>query len=759
MTLSDASIRRPILTWMMMLSLLVFGVLGYVNMGVDAYPAMEFPVVMVTARLEGASPEVMEEDVTDVLEENLNTIAGVRQLSSTSSQGTSVIVVEFDLDRDLDSAAQDVRDKVALARVTLPKDVEPPVVDKVNPADQPILWIPIQTDRTIVDTSEFVRLQLKPELETIPGVGSVVMFGRRDRNMRIWLDGEALRARGLAASDVIAAIGREHLEVPGGQVISQRVEYSVKTDAEFRSREALENLVVTERDGAQVLLRDVARVEDGSEDVRTLARYNGQNTVGLGLRKQPGANTVAIADEAYRRIDKLRPILPSGLTIGEREGLIDFSTAIRESVNETLFALAFGALLATLTVWLFLRRWRPTLIVGLAIPLSIVATFGVMWSLGYTLNIMTLLALTLAVGVVVDDAIVVLENIERHRASGEPSIDAATNATREIAFAATAATLSIAAVFLPVVFVTGIVGNFLREFGLTTASARADLALRGADAHAHAGRAHPAGGAGQPGERLPPPRADVPRPRVRLPAPARLDAAASHGHARHRRALAAGRRRLRHAAPCRVLPAGRPGPLPRLPRDAGRHDLRVDARAAEAGRAVDPGAAGGGGPLRRRRHPGPARARHRERRHPVRDAEAAPRARAFGAGPDPRGPRGAGPDPGPADHGLRLLHALHGARARRLRVLDPRQPGARPARPAVGRVHPAPHSRRGLRRPRQEPQARPARAAGGARPREGRSAGRGRPLPRHRRPGHDRRPRRRNLQGRRPPLRHPRAAR
>jgi len=470
-TLSDVSIRRPILTWMMMLSLIVFGLLGYFAMGVDAYPKMEFPVVMVTAHLEGASPEVMEEDVTDVLEEHLNTIAGIRQLSSTSSQGFAILVIEFNLDRDLDSAAQDVRDKVARARVELPKDVEPPVVDKVNPADQPILWIPIQTDRTVVDTSEFVRLHLKPELETIPGVGSVVMFGRRDRNLRIWLDGEALRARGLAAGDVIAALGREHVELPGGQVISKRIEYSVKTDAEFRSREALENLVVTEVTGAQIQLKDVARVEDGSEDVRTLARYSGRNCVGLGIRKQPGANTVAIADEVYRRIDRLRPILPAGLTIGEREGLIDFSTVIRESVNETLFTLASGALLATLTVWLFLRRWRPTVIVGLAIPLSIIATFGVMWSLGYTLNIMTLLALTLAVGVVVDDAIVVLENIERHRDLGETPFDAATHGTREITFAAMAATLSIAAVFLPVVFVTGIIGNFLREFGLTTAAA------------------------------------------------------------------------------------------------------------------------------------------------------------------------------------------------------------------------------------------------------------------------------------------------
>jgi len=469
--LADVFIRRPVLTMMLMLSLLVFGVLGYQRLGVDHYPRMEFPVVVVTAMREGASPEVIEEDVTDVLEEYLNTISGLRNLTSTSIHCASQVVCEFELDRDLDGAAQDVRDKVSRARIALPVDMDPPVIEKVNPANFAILWVPLLTDRSAVDSTEYVKFHVKPLLETVSGVGAVPIFGELERNIRIWLDGDALRARGLAATDVIAALHREHVEIPGGRVVSRAVEYSVKTDAEFRTLEALGDLVVTESDGALVRLRDVARVEDGSEDVRVAARFNGRPSVGVGIRKQPGGNTVAIVDEVARRLDRMRPNMPAGLGFGTRESLIDFSVSIREAVSETLFALWFGALLATLTVLVFLRRTRPTLIVAAAIPLSLVTTFGVMWVAGFTLNVMTLLAMTLAVGVVIDDAIVVLENIERHREEGEAPHAAASHGTSQIVFSVTAATLSIAAVFVPVVFVSGIVGNFLREFGGTVASA------------------------------------------------------------------------------------------------------------------------------------------------------------------------------------------------------------------------------------------------------------------------------------------------
>jgi hydrophobe/amphiphile efflux-1 (HAE1) family protein len=469
MTLSDISIKRPVLTWMMMLALVVAGALGFQRLGVDHFPPMEFPVVMVIANLEGASPEGMEEDVTDVLEENLNTISGVRSLRSTTLAGVSQIFVEFELGSDLDEAIQDVRDEVAKARRMLPREVEPPTVAKTNYDDQPILWIPFQSTRPEVETSEYVRRHVKPMLETIPGVGGITVFGRRDRAIRIWVDGDALRAHALAAGDILMALRREHVDVPGGVVEGSMIEWSVKTDAEFRSTEALERMVIAHRGAAPVYLKDVARVEDGETDVRALARYNGVPTVGVGVRKQTGGNTVAICDEVFKRLQALRPILPEGIAIDEGSGFIDFSRSIRESVAETEFALVFGGLLAVLTVFVFLRRMRPTLVVAAAIPVSLVTTFALVWLAGYTLNTMTLLGMALAIGVVIDDAIIVLENIERHREMGKNARDAAIDGTRQITFAATAATLSVTAVFLPVVFVQGIVGNFLGEFGLTVA--------------------------------------------------------------------------------------------------------------------------------------------------------------------------------------------------------------------------------------------------------------------------------------------------
>jgi len=469
MTLSEISIQRPVFTWMMTLALIVFGVLGYQRLGLDQYPAMEFPVLTVTATLEGANPEGMEEDVTDVLEEHLNSIGGVRAIRSTTFQGASQIVVEFVLGTDLDIAKQEVRDKIDRARRELPEELETPIVGSYDPNEHPILWIPLTTTRSIAETSEYVDRQIKPQLETIDGVAGVAVFGQRKRNIRIWLNGDQLHARGLSAGDIRDAIRLEHVEIPAGRIESKRLNYSVKTDAEFRSLHELENLVVAHIDGAPILLKDVARVEDGVEDIKSEGHYNGALTVGMGIRKQSGSNTVAIVDEVLRRLDEIRAILPTGITIGDPKGFVDFSKGVKEAVNEAKFALIFGALLAVFTVFVFLRRTRPTLIVAAAIPISLIATFGLVWLFGFTLNTMTLLGLTLAVGVVIDDAIVVLENIERHREAGKTPYEAAATGTREIAFAATAATFCVAAVFLPVVFVDGLVGSFLGEFGVTVA--------------------------------------------------------------------------------------------------------------------------------------------------------------------------------------------------------------------------------------------------------------------------------------------------
>jgi hydrophobe/amphiphile efflux-1 (HAE1) family protein len=454
---------------MMILALIVFGVLGYNRLGMDQFPSMDLPVLSVIATLEGADPEGMEEDVTDVLEEQLGTIAGVRSITSTTFPGATQIAVEFQLGTDLDIAAQKVRDKIASVRRELPAEMDPPTVMDFDFNDQPILWIPFRSELSPVAASEFVRREVTPIFETIPGVVGVATFGRMDRTIRIWLDGDELRARGLSAGDVLEALHREHVEAPGGVVESSKVEYGVKTDAEFRSLAELERMVVAHVDGAPVHLSDVARVEDGTEDARTIHRYNGQPTVGIGVRKQSGGNAVAIVDEVYRRLDHIKTLLPEGLSVDEDVAFIDFSAEIREAVAETEFTLVFGALLAVLTVFVFLRRTRPTLIVATAIPISLIASFGLVWLADYTLNTMTLLGMTLAVGVVIDDAIVVLENIERHREQGEDAYTAARRGTREIAFAATAATVSVAAVFVPVVFVEGIVGSFLGPFGVTVA--------------------------------------------------------------------------------------------------------------------------------------------------------------------------------------------------------------------------------------------------------------------------------------------------
>jgi HAE1 family hydrophobic/amphiphilic exporter-1 len=469
-TLSDISIQRPVLTWMMALALLVFGVLGYVRLGVDQYPDMEFPQIEIVAVLEGATPEGIEEDVTDVLEEHLNTISGIRHLRSNSYQGICRIMVEFELGTDLDVAVQDVRDQVSAARRYLPNALEPPRVRKRRAAGFPVIYIPFSSDhRPLVEVSEYVRRHVKPMLETIPGAAGVVVWGRRDRNIRIWLESDALRSRGLAANDVLAALARQHVDIPGGIVESSKIEWSVKTEAEFRTVAELEEMVVVQRGDATVYLRDVARVEDGVEDVRDVTRFNGVPSVVAAVTKQSDANTVAVVDEVRRRIDALRPLLPDGIQVVEDDQYIDFSISIRESVREAKFALVFGGALAVFVVFVFLRRTRPTLIVAAAIPLSLVATFGLIWAFGYTLSTMTLLGMPLAIGVVIDDAIIGLENIERHRSMGKPGKQAASEGTRQIVFAATAATFSVAAVFLPVVFAEGIVGNFLGEFGLTVA--------------------------------------------------------------------------------------------------------------------------------------------------------------------------------------------------------------------------------------------------------------------------------------------------
>src|SRR5258706_417698 len=456
---------------MMTLALATFGVLGFSRLGIDRFPDMEFPFVGVTVELEGAAPTAMEDEVVDPLEESFATIEGVRHIHSEATQGAARVMLEFELGHDINIAAQDVRDKLNMTMRRLPHDIEPPSMGKANYSQFPIIYAPISTDLALTETTDYVDQHIKPLVESIPGAAGVTLFGGRERNIRIWIDPAALRARGLAVTDVLNALHREHVERPGGFVEGRSVEWALKTDAEFRSVPELENMIVSWDGEAPIRLRDVARIEDGSEDVRDATYMNGKRGIALGLSKQSKANTVAIVDEFYKRMNAVRGGTPDGISIAKSEGFIDNSQTIRDSFKETMFALVFGGLLAVLVVFVFMRRSRPTMIVAAAIPLSLVAAFGLIWVFNFTLNTMTLLGLTLAIGVLIDNAIIVLENIERHRESGKTALEAARSGTREITLAACAATFSVAAVFVPVAFSSCRIGAFLREFGITVSVA------------------------------------------------------------------------------------------------------------------------------------------------------------------------------------------------------------------------------------------------------------------------------------------------
>ncbi|MFN2432083.1 MAG: efflux RND transporter permease subunit [Gemmatimonadota bacterium] len=467
MKLSDVSIDRPVFTTMAMTALVLFGVLGYQAMGINRYPNVDFPTVSISTSLFGASPEVIESDVTDVIESKLNSIEGIRHIYSTSAQGISSITVEFELGRDVDIAAQDVREKVSSVLNDLPEDAEPPVISKLDITSQPFMWIALQGPSR-QQVSEFARWSLRPRLQTIEGVGDVRLGGYQEREVRVWLDRELLEAQDLTVAEVAEALRQGNLELPGGILESQARETLIKVQGEVPSIEAFENLVLRYRDGAPVRLRDVGRVEDGVEPQRGVARYNREPAMGLGVATRSGANTPAVAERVLDRMRELETQFPPGMSWRIAFNAAEF---IERSIEEVQRELLYGAFFATLVVFLFLRSLRSTLIIALALPTSLIGTFAFIHAMGFTLNDMTTLALALAVGVVIDDAIVVLENIYRNMEQGKPPREAASFGTDEIALAVAATTFSLAAVFVPVAFMEGIVGRFLFQFGMTVAVA------------------------------------------------------------------------------------------------------------------------------------------------------------------------------------------------------------------------------------------------------------------------------------------------
>jgi hydrophobe/amphiphile efflux-1 (HAE1) family protein len=470
-TLADISIRNHVFAWMLMFGLIGFGLLCFTGfggvvkgLGISQNPDVDFPVVNVSVGYEGAAPEVMETDVVDPIEDAITSVEGVKTISSTSRQGSANITVEFDISRNIDAALQDVQTRVAQAARRLPREIDPPIITKNNPEDSPIMWLAISGNRSPVFMADYVRNVIRPQLQTIEGVGEVFIGGYRERNVRVWFDAPRLEAQGLTVLDVVRAIQREHLEVPAGRIETPEREMNVRAEGEALDLAGFRNLVVTFRDGTPVRLQDVAVVEDGLEDRRRLARSNGEPSIGFGIRKLRGANAVEVGDAARAKLEHLKADLPEGITLGVR---FDGTAFVKHAIDEILFTLVLAALLTGLVCWLFLGSWSTTVNVLLAIPTSILGTFIVMYFLGFTLNTFTVLGLTLTVGIVVDDAIMVLENIYRHREHGMGKVKAASIGAREITFAAFATTLAIVAIFLPVAFMKGIIGKFFFQFGVT----------------------------------------------------------------------------------------------------------------------------------------------------------------------------------------------------------------------------------------------------------------------------------------------------
>jgi HAE1 family hydrophobic/amphiphilic exporter-1 len=468
MKLADVSIRRPVLAVMLVGSLVVLGVVSIPRLGLDLFPRIEFPIVTVTTVLEGASPETVEREVSQVLEESINTIEGIRTLSSQSTESLSLVFVEFELEYDIREKAQAVRDRVAAVRAELPRDVRPSVVDLVDPDAAPILAVMLSGPESIRSLSQLADERMKPRLERVRGVGSVKLMGDRPRQIRVWIDPLRLGGYGLAVDDVLAALEREHVELPAGRIESAGGEWALKTEGRLSRADQFGRLVVAEREGRVVRLEDVTRVEDGMAEERTLSRLNGQRGVALLVRRQSGENTVAVAKAVKAELARLAPELPPG---HELVVALDSSVFIENAVWDVAVDIVYGALLAAAIVLFFLQSVRSTLITGVAIPASLLATFPFFYFLGFTLNTMTLMALSLSIGLLIDDAIVVLESSYRHLEKGEAPAEAASRATEEVGLAVAASTLGVAAVFVPIAFMSGVVGRFFREFGLVATCA------------------------------------------------------------------------------------------------------------------------------------------------------------------------------------------------------------------------------------------------------------------------------------------------
>jgi HAE1 family hydrophobic/amphiphilic exporter-1 len=465
--LAEVCIRRPVFASMLTLALVVVGWVSYNRLAVDRYPSVDLPTVRVQSRLAGASPEDVETEISDRLEEAVNTVAGIEQLRSISGSGSGVILATFELGADIDVAAQDVRDRVSAVARDLPNEADPPVVAKVDNDSEPVLQVAVIGPRSVRELTEFADRVVRAQLERAAGVGEVRVTGGLERTMNLWLDADRLAALGLSAAAVRDAVAEQNADVPAGNVTTKDSEQSLRTLGRLSDERGFDELVVATLDGVPIRMRDIGRAEDGTAEQRTVARWNGTPTVVLEVVRQSGANTVEVIESVKERLAALDAQLPDDV---ELRVVRDQSRYIYSALHEINVHLVLGSILASLVVLAFMRSWRSTLIAAIAIPVSVVATFGVMWALGFTLNNVTMLALVLMVGIVIDDAIVVLENIFRFvEEKGMAPLDAAREATREIGLAVLATTLSLVVIFVPVAFMSSIAGRFLYQFGITAA--------------------------------------------------------------------------------------------------------------------------------------------------------------------------------------------------------------------------------------------------------------------------------------------------
>ena len=465
MILAEVSIKRHVLTYMMSIAIILFGIISASRIGVDRYPTIDFPMITVNTIMVGASPEIIDSSITTILESAINTVPGIDTLRSNSSPSVSTIIIQFDMEKNIDVAYNEVQAKINQALNKLPIEAKPPIIAKADIGGAPIMWLALEGDRTTQQLNQYARTVLKKRLENINGVGEIAIGGERERTIRVELDLKRLANLSLTVQDIVNALNIQHIQMPGGFLASSGTEHLIKLDLEYHSIEKLKKLIVSYKGDQTIRLKDVAEISDHLADYRTFASFNQRPAVGLGIIKIAGGNTVAIIDNVNKRLaEEITPSLPPGLNIH----IASNSATIIEEIVETLYEhLALGTLLAALVVFVFLKSLRATFIISLAVPVSLLGAVVVMYAFGFTFNMLTLLALLLLIGIVVDDAIVVLENIHRHQEEGqEDPVKAALDGTKEVAFAVLAATFSLVAIFAPIVFMEGITGRFFMAFAV-----------------------------------------------------------------------------------------------------------------------------------------------------------------------------------------------------------------------------------------------------------------------------------------------------